>query len=267
MHTINTKKYDLRTDLVIDNNISNIKYKHNNISVYFYEKDGYKYSSVLFKDITDKDEIKSIEECLIKELNNYIDSNNILIVGLGNKNSTADALGPKVLEKILVTRHLFSFGNVEEGYSKVSIFEPSVFGVIGIDSTKLIKKVVELVNPDICILIDSLCTSSINRLNKVIQITDKGINPGSGVLNDRGELSKNTLNCKVIAIGVPTVVDMDSVIINILKDNNINEISLEDNLIVTPKEIDYLIDKLSYVIGNSINKVIHPIIRQNNSIK
>ena len=197
MHTINTKNFDLRTDLVVDNNINNIVYKHNNISVSFYEKDGFKYSSIIFKDITDKEEINNIEECLIKELNNYIDSNNILIIGLGNKKSTADALGPKVLERILVTRHLFSFGNVEEGYSKVSIFEPSVFGVIGIDSTKLIKKVVELVNPDICILIDSLCTSSINRLNTVIQITDKGINPGSGVFNDRGELSKNTLNCKV----------------------------------------------------------------------
>lgn len=253
MHKINTNNKNLRTDLVLDNNIDNIVYKKNDVSISFYEKDEYKYSSIIFKDITDKDEINDIEECLIKELKNYIDSNNILIVGLGNRKSTADSLGPKVLDNILVTRHLYSFGELEEGYSKVSIFEPNVFGVIGIDSTKLISQVVDLIKPDICILIDSLCTSNINRLNKVIQITNKGINPGSGVFNDRGELTKEYLNCNVLAIGVPTVVDMD--------------IQDKDNLIVTPKEIDYLIEKLSYVISTSLNKVIHPIIRQNNSNK
>lgn len=239
MHIINTDNLDIRTDLIIDNNNINLDYEYKTIKVYNTKKENYMYTTISYIDITDKDQKKIISEVLIKELNKYIESlNKVLIIGLGNRKSTPDSLGPKVLDNILVTSHLFKIGEVEEGYSNVSIFEPNVFGSTGIDSVELIKEVVKLIKPELVIIIDSLCTSNKERLNKTIQITNKGIFPGSGVSNNRGELSSNTLNTNVIAIGTPTVIDID-------------------NFILTPKDIDYIIDNISIVIGNSINKVLH----------
>ncbi len=264
MHIIDTENKNLRTDLVMDNNTKNNKVSSNDgVSLYTTKKDNFNYSTITFIDSTDKDQISIIQKFLVNELKRYLkDHSKVLIIGLGNRKSTPDALGPKVLDNILVTRHLFNFGDVEEGYSNVCIFEPSVYGNTGISSVEMIKQVVDIVKPDYCILIDSLCTSNTKRLNKTIQITDKGINPGSGVLNDRGELSEKTLKCKTIAIGVPTVVDIDSIITNMLHEHNINNLEIDDNLIVTPKEIDYLIEKLSYIIGTSINKALHTMNRQ-----
>lgn len=241
MHIINTNKFDLRTDLIIDENIDNSNIKEvDGVMLYYNKKDEYNYSTISFIDITDKDQKRIIEDLLVEELKKYIkDNKKVLVIGLGNRKSTPDSLGPKTLDNILVTSHLFTIGEVEEGYSNVSIFEPNVFGSTGIDSVKIIKEVVKLVNPDYTIIIDSLCTKDNNRLNKTIQITDKGINPGSGVLNNRGELSNKTLNTKVIALGTPTVIDIG------------------ENLILTPKEIDYIIDNLSIVISKSINKALH----------
>lgn len=263
MHILDLKKNDLRTDLVMDNNIKSEKvYSEQGVELYNSSLNNYHYSTITFIDSTDKDQKRVIESILTKELKKYIDKDKVLIIGLGNRKSTPDALGPKSLDQILVTRHLFSIGDVEGGYSNVAIFEPSVFGQTGISSVELIKKVVDIVKPDSCIIIDSLCTSNSNRLNKTIQITDKGINPGSGVFNDRGELSSDTLNCRVVAIGVPTVVDMDALIKNTLGEKLEENIEVEDNLIVTPKEIDYLIESLSFIIGDSINKALHVLNRQ-----
>lgn len=266
MHTIDTSKTNLRTDLVLDFDIkSNKILSVDGVSLYNSKKDNFNYSTITFIDCTDRNMITNIETILINELKRYIKKNTkVLIVGLGNRKSTPDALGPKVLDSILVTRHLFSLGDVESNYSNVSILEPNVFGSTGISSIDMIKQIVDIVKPDYCILIDSLCTSNSSRLNKTIQITDKGINPGSGVYNDRGELSENTLNCKTIAIGVPTVIDIDALISSKIIDKT-KSIEIEDNLIVTPKEIDFIIDNLSYIIATSINKVLHNINRQETS--
>ena len=263
MHTINTKSTDIRTDLILDFEIKSNKILSNNgVSLYNSTKDNYNYSTITFMDCTDHSYLSNIETILINELKRYLKKNTkVLIVGLGNRKSTPDALGPKVLDNIIVTRHLFSLGNVESNYSNVSILEPNVFGLTGISSIDLIKQVVSIVKPDYTILIDSLCTSNTTRLNRTIQITDKGINPGSGVYNDRGELSEKTLNCKTIAIGVPTVIDIDELIKSKIIDKT-KKIEMEDNLIVTPKEIDFIVDNLSYVIASSINKVLHTINRQ-----
>lgn len=260
MHIIDFSKLSLRTDLVLDSSIKSEElYNKDGVVLKRTIKDKNKYSSISFIDITDKDQSKLVEKLMIKELKEYIQNkmNKILVIGLGNRNSTPDALGPKSIDQILVTRHLFNLGDVEEGYSNVAIFEPNVYGTTGIDSVELIKEVVKLVNPDYVIIIDSLCTSSTSRMNKTIQITDAGINPGSGVLNDRGELSSRVLGCKTIALGVPTVVDIYAVIIDLLKKYNITEIEDYDNLIVTPKEIDYVIEKLAVTIGTAINKALH----------
>ena len=130
-----------------------------------------------------------------------------LLVGLGNINVTPDALGPYVIDNVIVTRHLFELGSVSDGFSEVSALSPGVMGTTGIETFDIIKAVKDKIAVDYLIVIDALASNSIARVNKTIQITDTGIRPGSGVGNKRKELSIATMGVPVIAIGVPTVVD------------------------------------------------------------
>ena len=243
------KKSSIHTDLLMDCKVrQNRILEKKGVQLFHANKDSNMYSTIGFSDITDKEQASIVSEFFIRELKDYVqEKDHILIIGLGNRNSTPDALGPMTLDHVLVTRHLFSLGNVEEGYSNVCIFEPNVFGSTGINSVDLIRMVVDLVSPDLVIVIDSLCTSRVERMNRTIQITNSGISPGSGVFNNRGELSKKTLGRDVLAIGIPTVVDIHS----LTKQDSL------DNFIVTPKDIDYLIEQFSYLLGNSLNKVLH----------
>lgn len=336
MHTIDLKNKGYRTDLVIDEITkeketklsSKILEKTKNVTVEEViidektncnKKKGI-YETISFTDITDKNNFKEVEELAIKTLKNMLNKLNIssnakiLVVGLGNASSTPDALGPKTLDHVLVTRHLFLLGEVEEGYRNVASFKPSVTGVTGIETKDLIEGIKEKIKPDILIVIDALASSSIERLNKTIQITSAGISPGSGVGNNRLEISQDTLHIPVIAIGVPTVVDGATIVENTLQLllkkisyglenkeneklklvpitnqnylNHTKELSKEQkedllgmvglldeqelkslilevllpvnyNMMVTPKEIDYLIEKLSLLLGNMINKSLH----------
>lgn len=130
-----------------------------------------------------------------------------LLVGLGNVNVTPDALGPYVMDNVIVTRHLAQMGSLSSGFSEVSAISPGVMGTTGIETSDIIKAVKDKINVDFLIVVDALASSSIARVNKTIQITDTGIRPGSGVGNKRKELSLATMGVPVIAIGVPTVVD------------------------------------------------------------
>ncbi|MGY4690370.1 GPR endopeptidase [Salibacterium sp. K-3] len=132
-----------------------------------------------------------------------------LITGLGNWNVTPDALGPMVVDNLVVTRHLFKEApeQVEEGFRSVSAFSPGVMGLTGVETSELISAAVEKVNPDFVIAVDALASRSIERVNTTIQMSDTGIHPGSGVGNDRRALNRKTLGIPVIAIGIPTVVD------------------------------------------------------------
>lgn len=135
-----------------------------------------------------------------------------LIVGLGNWNVTPDALGPSVVENVLVTKHLFKLQPESvEGFRNVSAITPGVMGVTGIETSEIIAGVMKESNPDFIIAIDALAARSIERVNTTIQITDTGIHPGSGVGNKRKGLNKESLGIPVIAIGVPTVVDAVSI--------------------------------------------------------
>lgn len=162
---------------------------------------------------------QKVEEIFAREFSSFLEGIGIkpgdscLVVGLGNWNVTPDALGPLVCENLLVTRHLFALQpeNVEEGYRSVSALSPGVMGLTGIETSDIIFGVVEKTKPDFVIAIDALASSSIERVNSTIQISDTGIHPGSGVGNKRKELSKDTLGIPVIAIGVPTVVDAVSI--------------------------------------------------------
>ncbi|MFZ4451965.1 GPR endopeptidase [Salibacterium aidingense] len=136
-----------------------------------------------------------------------------LVTGLGNWNVTPDALGPMVVDKMVITRHLFKEApeQVEEGFRSVSAFSPGVMGLTGVETSELISAAIERTKPDFVIAVDALASRSVERVNTTIQMSDTGIHPGSGVGNKRKELSRDTLGIPVIAIGIPTVVDAVSI--------------------------------------------------------
>ena len=259
MHEIDLNKKDLRTDLILEKQYKNLeskttKYKDIEIITTKYKNNNY--TTIYFNDATDKDNYLNLEKVLIKELKKYInikENDTILVVGLGNSKSTPDALGPSTIDDILVTRHLKLLNVLDKDYSVVSTFKPSVMGTTGIESIDLIKNIIKDIKATKVIAIDALKASKIDRLVKTIQITDSGIHPGSGINNNRGEISKNTMETDVISIGIPTVVDIKTILESILEE----EIELDENLILTPTDIDYQIEKLSKLLSISINKTLH----------
>lgn len=222
-----------------------------------FNKEKGKYISLDFNNMYDnKDKISDLLIEALKEFYKIKKDDKVLIIGLGNHKILADSLGPSVADKILVTNHLFSLfpDNIEDSLKRVCVFTPKVMGQTGLESADLVKAVSKLYKPNIIIVIDALASSSIHRINKVIQLSDTGISPGSGVGNYRKEINEKTLNVKVIAIGVATVVKAFQLF------NELNYKIPEDkqyDLILTPKEISDDIEILSSIISDSINKYIH----------
>ena len=322
MHTIDLGKYDYRTDLIIEklDNLNNGEhYEENKVLVDTIVDSGNRYITISFEDVTDKDNYKNVEKIFIKELkkilsNYFHEDSKVLVIGLGNSRSTPDSLGPEVINNILVTRHLFNIGEVESGYGNVCALKPQVTGVTGIETSDMIEAVIARLSIDLVIVVDALAASSITRVNRTIQITDFGIAPGSGVGNNRRELSLKTLGVPVIAIGVPTIVDAATIVTDTMKyllkqlsykveninnpknklisdatydyseqdiifsdsdkekllgmvgsldENELKTLFIEVltpinyNLMVTPKEVDFMMEKLGLLIGNGINKSLH----------
>lgn len=222
-----------------------------------FNKEKGKYISIDFDNMYDENTRKDISSLLVKSLHELYKikkDDKILIVGLGNEKIIADSLGPVVANKIVVTNHLFHIlpKNESENLNKVCVFTPKVMGQTGLESADLIMAVKELFKPTIIIIIDALATTSLARINKVIQLSDSGIAPGSGVGNYRKEINEKNMKCKVIAIGVATVVKATNIIAELTDKIKIpNNQSYE--LILTPKEIDEEIEHLSTIIATSIN--------------
>lgn len=263
------KQEQIRTDLVLEQNTKDLiveeRRVENNIKIVECTDSKYHYSTIYFQDITDHKEYNHLKKTLLEELKKYItikENDHILVIGLGNSKSTPDSLGPLSLDHILITRHLEEFGSIEEGYSNVCIYKPDVLGNTGIESTSIIKNMIKEIKPTKVIIIDSLKANDLNRLTKTIQITNKGINPGSGIHNDRGELSKKTLGVEVTSIGIPTVVDIKTII----ETTTNTKVQIKDNFIVTPTNIDFVIERLSYLLGTTLNQTFHKnFLRQNNN--
>ncbi len=209
-------------------------------------------------------------KALAKELSELISFHyhlKVLVVGLGNDKVTPDALGPYTVSKIKVTRHLFIIyeADGDDELGCVSCFIPGVTGSTGMETAELIKKAVELSDPEVVIAIDSLAARNIERVSTTIQINDTGIDPGGGMGNIRTGLSKETLGRKVIAIGVPTVIDSRTLIREALQEN-VKEAQQIDryieekgqDMIVTSTDIDQIIKDFSDIISNGINKTLHP---------
>lgn len=237
------------------------------------------------------DEVSKVVAKVLERLINIDEKKTALVVGLGNWQVTPDALGPKVTEKIMVTRHLKTVmpDVIDDSVRPVCSIVPGVLGVTGVETGEIIKAIVDKIKPDLVICIDALAARRIERVNKTIQIGDTGISPGAGVGNNRKQINEENLGVKVIAIGVPTVVDavtiandtIDLVSDSLIKgstsgsdfykmlksldkeekSNLIREIlSSEEmgNMIVTPKDIDLVVDSLSKIIANGINMAIQP---------
>ena len=242
MSKIDLAKYNLRTDLIIeDSKLIHDEKQIDDLIITTSEKDGH-YITLSFDDITDHDNreivLKHLTE-IIKDiliLSNISEDDSVLIIGLGNDLSTPDSLGVKAAKNVMVTGHLFEIGKVSDGIRKVYTFTPGVMANTGIETAKIITSIIKEIKPDFVIAIDALASRNIERINKTIQITDTGIHPGSGIGNNRVEISKKTLGIPVIAIGVPTVVMSSTIVydtlnylikhISYLKDNeNISKLT------------------------------------------
>jgi spore protease len=178
----------------------------------------------------------------------------VLVVGLGNPAITPDSLGPATVDKIIVTRHLLGKSPVHfGGMRSVCAVKAGVLGCTGVETAEIVKGVVDRVSPAAVIAVDALASLSTNRLCRSFQISDTGIVPGSGAYNSRRALDEKTLGVPVIALGVPTVVDADTIVSDALKDSN-NTVSAKfPDFLVTPKDIDALIEKCAKVLGYGIN--------------
>jgi len=176
----------------------------------------------------------------------------ILVVGLGNREVTADAVGPLTVDGLIVTRHYFLEEGIREAvgkkYRKVSAFVPGVMAQTGMETMELIRGVVEEIKPDLVLAIDALAARSPKRLNTTIQLTDTGISPGAGVGNNRKELNEASLGCPVIAIGVPTVLDA----VTIAKEEVEEDVR---NFFVMPRNIDSSVQYVSELLAGGINRV------------
>jgi spore protease len=216
----------------------------------------------------------------------------VLVVGLGNWNVTPDALGPRVIRGLLVTRHILQIepDTLGEGFRSVGAIAPGVLGITGVETGEIIQGLVEKVKPDLLIAVDALAARSLSRLHTTIQLADTGIHPGSGVGNKRLGITRETIGIPVVAVGVPTVVDAVTIADDIIEEflNMVMHEAGQDspvytvvksiaegdkrgvmeevmspyggNLMVTPKEIDTLIEDISRLIAGGINAALHPTI-------
>lgn len=191
----------------------------------------------------------------------------VLIAGLGNRQVTPDSLGPETASKIRVTAHLFTMlgADGDNEMSNVSCVIPGVTATTGMETADMIRKVVELSEPEVIIVVDSLAARNIERVSTTIQITDTGISPGAGMGNNRRGINEETTGVKVIAIGVPTVIDATTIVRDALADNTHSTDEIEkyvemhdQQMIVTSTDIDMIIKEFSDIIATGINKTLHP---------
>ena len=230
-HEIDLGKYVVRTDLAIESVGDDIKqsvYNDKDIDVTYIvlnDEDALKiskkpgrYITISFLDVTDSDSKNHVVKVFKDQMNKLFfdigidNSMSCLVIGLGNYKSTPDSLGPGTIDRLIVTNHLYTLGDLESGFRRVSAFNPGVMGTTGIETSDIIKGIVDKLHPDFLIVVDALASSSLERVNRTIQITDTGIHPGSGIGNSRKEISFSTIGIPVIAIGVPTTVDAATIV-------------------------------------------------------
>lgn len=228
------------------------------------------------------DEVESIDNKIIdkmayviKDISHIVKKDTVLVVGLGNADVTPDALGPKVVDNLSITRHLIEYAPelVNENTRAVSAIVPGVLGTTGIETSEIVKGIVEKIQPNLVIVIDALAAKDMNRISRAIQISNTGITPGSGVKNNRFSITSESLGVPVIAIGVPTVVGVPTIVDEAieyvadkfadvkspLEDKNYMQEILENkdfDFMVTPNDIDDIISNLSKLVAEGINTAL-----------
>ncbi len=201
------------------------------------------------------------------ELRRMININNnsvILVVGLGNDRVTPDALGPDTVRQIMVTHHIKKNMPhiLDDGIRPVCAIAPGVLGTTGMETVEIVRGVINSLKPDVVIAVDALASRSLERIGCTVQISDTGISPGAGVGNRRDGLDEHTLGTKVIAIGVPTVTDARTAALDLISqgNNKTENLQIDESmaqLVLTPKNIDLIIEKASKTIANGINMALH----------
>lgn len=210
---------------------------------------------------------------IAKELAKLLPKNaeKILVVGLGNRNITPDALGPSTLDKVMITNHVMEYINSDGDFRAVCGICPGVLGITGIETVDIVKGVAEKYQPSLVIAVDALCAGSPERMFSTVQLTDTGIRPGSGVGNRRDGLNEETLGVPVIAIGIPTVVDSHSIVYSAItqffqKNQSLVEAEsmisammkfAKSGMFVSPKDIDNLISHSARTLAGGINLALH----------
>jgi spore protease len=211
----------------------------------------------------EEDYHQEISDILARELKSVLPEpereKSILVVGLGNREVTADSLGPNVVDNLFVNRHIvLEYGKVAYNCSKmhlVSSLIPGVMAKTGMESAEIIKGVIGETKPDVVIAIDALAARSTKRLNRTIQITNTGIHPGSGVGNHRNAITEESLHVPVIALGVPTVVDAATIVGDAMGERPATLQEL-NNMYVTTKDVDLQIKQISHIMCDGINKAL-----------
>lgn len=238
-------------------NITRIKIKNKAEETAFGRPQG-DYVTLEFPDISVA-EPENLKELIRDELNALLPEKRglILVAGLGNRDITPDALGPAAAKRIFATRHIppaLSKTAGLENLRQVAVIAPGVLGQTGIEAGELIKAAADRIKPDAVIVIDALAAKSPERLFKTVQLCNTGISPGSGVKNSRKEISEKTVGVPVIAVGVPTVIDTDTLI------EELTGVSPAEKsgMFVTPKEVDMLIVRLSEILAEAINMFLQP---------
>lgn len=198
-----------------------------------------KFSKNFDEQLLSKKILKSIKELF--EIENIKKNFHVFVVGIGNDSHTADSVGPKVLKHIKVNTQ-FEYFDIEILGNKVSTLEPGVLGETGIDTSKIVESMVAQIKPDVVIIIDAVVAKKINNLNTIIEITNSGITPGSGVKANNYEIGSRTLNVPVIVIGVATAIE-------IKRENSTYLLSTSD--------IEKYVDKISRIIGEALNKFFY----------
>lgn len=215
--------------------------------------------------LSDDERIKTIA----KEIKRLLPVNGLVLVcGLGNTEITPDALGPKTVSRVLATRHIkgeIARSTGLDNLRPVAVLSPGVTGQTGIETFEYIDSIIKKVRPTALVVIDALASRRLSRLGCTLQISDTGISPGAGVQNHRQKITSDSVGVPVIALGVPTVVDAVTLVSDLLDvddektSNDLSELLSPDNrkMVVTPKEIDLLIDRASRLISLSLNVALH----------
>lgn len=220
----------------------------------------------------DIDESDSITEALSTVLRDFcerltdkkVDSRTkVLVAGLGNRFITSDALGPRTADKIAVTGHMMGENGVlrNVGCSSISAVHPGVMGQTGIEAAAMIKGAAEYVKPDVIIAVDALAARAVDRLAATVQITDTGIEPGSGIGNRRGAVNRETMGFPVISVGVPTIVDSATLVYDALEEaglsdgwERLGEVLSHGRFFVSMRDSDIVTDEVSTLLANAINR-------------